>query len=62
MNTEDRLMSNAGLPPQDSVVVAKAKYNPPASVQLSGGKDEDYGAGIGAVVVWVIGIGPAWVW
>lgn len=42
--------------------VTKRAYTPPASVQLSGAKDEEYGAAIAAVAVWVIGIGPAWIW
>lgn len=41
--------------------VAKRQYQPPAMVRLSG-KDNEYGAGIGAIAVWVIGIGPAWIW
>ena len=40
----------------------KRPYSPPASVQLSGSKDEEYGAAIAAGAVWVIGIGPAWIW
>lgn len=39
----------------------KREYTSPAMVRLSG-KENDYGAAIGAVAVWVIGIGPAWVW
>lgn len=42
--------------------VARRPYSPPCSVQLSGGKGEEYGAAIGAVAVWVIGIGIAWIW
>jgi hypothetical protein len=41
---------------------AKRPYSPPASMQLTGVPDEEYGCAIGAVAVWVIGIGIAWVW
>jgi hypothetical protein len=40
----------------------KRPYSPPSSVQLSGSKEEEYGAAIAAGAVWVIGIGPAWIW
>lgn len=39
----------------------KKKYSSPAMVRLSG-KENEYGAAIGAAAVWVIGIGPAWIW
>lgn len=42
--------------------VTKRAYTSPASVQLSGSTEEEYGCAIAAVAVWVIGIGPAWIW
>jgi hypothetical protein len=40
------------------------EYVPPAMVRVSGGDESDMGGAIaiGAAAVWVIGIGPAWIW
>ena len=40
------------------------EYVAPAMVRVSGGDESDMGSlvAIGAAAVWVIGIGPAWIW
>lgn len=39
----------------------KKKYQSPTAIKLSGVENE-YGAAIGAGAVWLIGIGPVWLW
>jgi hypothetical protein len=47
-----------------SLAESGEEYVAPAMVRVSGGDESDMGGAIaiGAAAVWVIGIGPVWVW